>query len=462
MRILVFTHNYTPEGNAPASRFTAMCSRWAGMGNDVQVITCTPNFPLGVVFDGYKNKFVQHETIDGVDVTRVWTYVTPNSGTLKRMVNFVAYMFMAVWIALFQKRPDVIIGTSPQFFAAWAGLISSRLHWRRVPFVAEIRDLWPDSIVAVGAMKNKRMLAFIYWLEKLLYRHAAHIVTVGPGYVEDLKEKGVSEQKISVIPNGVDKELFLGQVADEKFRTKYDLNEKIACAYIGTLGMASGLDVVIDAAENLKKQGRDDMRIFFIGDGAVRETIESTAKERDLDNIIFTGMIPKQEVPGVLAAMDICLVHLKKRPLFTRVLPSKIFEMAAMAKPIILGVEGFAAKLIQEANCGICIEPENAEELVSAMEQLANDPELRRRLGENGKKYVLTHYDREKLAEQYCDLILTLLRSSNGCSCPPIVCLGPCPDSVRLPENAERTAESGVKMSENSNENSSENIKPQK
>ncbi|MDR2117686.1 MAG: glycosyltransferase family 4 protein [Planctomycetaceae bacterium] len=405
MRILIFTHNYYPEGNALASRFTAMCRYWVVSGHEVQVITNTPNFPTGHIFDGYKNKFVQHEMLDGVHVTRVWTYITPNKGTLKRMINFIVFMFMSVWIALFQKRPDIIIGSSPQFFAAWAGLISSRLHWRRVPFIAEIRDLWPDSIVAVGAMKNKKLLAIIYRLEKLLYQWSTHIVTVGYGYAEDLKDKGVAEEKISIIPNGVDSELFLNQLPDENFRTKYNLEHKISCAYIGTIGMAAGLEIVLDAAEQLQKSNRNDIIFFLIGDGAEREILQKNAENRQLNNIIFTGMLPKNNVPEILAAIDICFVHLKKKPLFTRVLPSKIFEMAAMKKPIILGVEGFAAQLIREADAGICIEPENTNNFLEALELLVQQPELRKNYGEHGQQHVLKYYNRKHLAEKYIQII---------------------------------------------------------
>jgi glycosyltransferase involved in cell wall biosynthesis len=343
--------------------------------------------------------------IDGVQVTRVWTYITPNKGTLKRMINFTVFMFMAVWIALFQKRPDIIIGSSPQFFAAWAGLISSRLHWPRIPFIAEIRDLWPDSIVAVGAMENKKLLEIIYLLEKLLYKWATHIVTVGYGYAEDLKEKGVPKEKISIIPNGVDEELFLNQLPDEDFRAKYDLEHKTACAYIGTIGMAAGLEIVLDAAEQLQKCCRNDIIFFLIGDGAEREKLQQDAENRQLNNLIFTGMIPKNNVPKILAAIDICFVHLKKKPLFTRVLPSKIFEMAAMKKPIILGVEGFAAQLIREADAGICIEPENINAFLEAIEILVQQPELRKNYGEHGQQYVLRYYNRKHLAEKYINVM---------------------------------------------------------
>lgn len=409
MRILVFTHNYAPEGNALASRFSAMCSHWAAAGHDVQVITCTPNFPVGVVYEGYRNRFVQHEQIDGVDVVRVWTYVTPNKGTFKRMIHFLVYMVMAVLVSLFQKRPDVMIGSSPQFFCAWAGLLSSRLRWRRVPFVAEIRDLWPDSIVAVGAMKNKIALGFVYFLEKRLYRGATRIVTVGPGYFEDLKEKGVPDDKISIIPNGVDKALFSHAEPDGAFVERYGLDRKTSCAYIGTIGMAAGLDVLLEVAEHLREAGRNDILLLLIGEGAERETLQKKARERRLENLILTGMIPKTRVPGVLAAVDICLVHLKREPLFARVLPSKIFEMAAMQKPIVLGVEGFAARLIEEAGAGIPVTPGHAGEIGRAILELADDPQRRKTLGQSGAAYMLDRYDREKLAGEYLDVLRRML-----------------------------------------------------
>jgi glycosyltransferase involved in cell wall biosynthesis len=228
--------------------------------------------------------------------------------------------------------------------------------------------------------------------------------------LEDLKDKGVPENKISIIPNGVDKEFFLEVMPDEEFKRRYDLEGKISCAYIGTIGMASGLEIVLDAAERLRQQKRTDIKFFLIGDGAERESLQADAEKRGLDNLIFTGMVPKTQVPGVLAVMDICLVHLKKKPLFTRVLPSKIFEMAAMGKPIILGVEGFAAELVREADCGVCIEPENVSEFLSALENLSSSSVARKRLGENGHRYVTEHYDRKVLSEQYVTILSQLVK----------------------------------------------------
>ena len=385
---------------------SAMCSQWARQGHDVQVITCAPNVPDGAVYEGYKNKLCQRETINDVKVTRVWTYITANKGTLKRIINYVSFMVTAVIASWFRKRPDIIIATSPQFFCGWAGLLASRLRLRRIPFILEIRDLWPDSIVAVGAMKEgSRLLKILYQLEKWMYAGATHIVTVGEGYWQELIEKNVPGSKISIIPNGIDKHLFEPMLSDPDVVEQYGLENRTSCAYIGTIGMAAGLDVMLDAARELKLIGRDDIRLLAIGDGAERESLQKQAEEQGFDNLIFTGRLPKEQIPGMLASVDICFVHLKKCDLFKRVMPSKIFEMAAMQRPIILGVEGFASKVVQEAKAGVCIEPENAENLVATLCELADHPRRCGQYGRDGREYMLANYDREVLSDEYLDIL---------------------------------------------------------
>ncbi|MBQ2721583.1 MAG: glycosyltransferase family 4 protein, partial [Opitutales bacterium] len=203
MKILFLTHYYTPEGNAPASRVSALAERWAKDGHDVTILTCAPNVPNGVVYEGYKNKFSQTEVINGVKVVRVWTYIAANKGTLRRIMNFVSYMIMAFMRGLFMKRPDILIATSPQFFCGWAGVLLHSI--KRIPFCLEVRDIWPESIIAVGAKLPSGLLKIISVMEKIMYNSADHIVTVGQGYVEKLKERGIDENKISVVMNGVDR-----------------------------------------------------------------------------------------------------------------------------------------------------------------------------------------------------------------------------------------------------------------
>jgi glycosyltransferase involved in cell wall biosynthesis len=252
-------------------------------------------------------------------------------------------------------------------------------------------------------MRNRRLLRALEWLEQRMYAAAHRIVAVGDGYRAKLIERGVAPERIEVIPNGVDLALFLAGADGGPVRERYRLGDRFVCAYLGTIGMGCGLDVVLRAAARLREQGRDDVRFLLVGDGAVREELEARARAQGLDAVIFTGRQPKSDVPAFLAATDACLVHLTRTDLFKTVLPSKIFEAAAMQKPILLGVEGFAADLVASAEAGICIQPENEDELLEAVEKLRADPHLGRSLGRQGYERIASRYTYDRLARDYAD-----------------------------------------------------------
>ena len=341
------------------------------------MITGVPNVPDGVVYAGYRNDWFRREHHLGVEVLRVWTYLAPNKGTVRRILNYLSFMVGATLAGLYVRRPDVVIATSPQFFCGWAGVLVTSL--RRLPFILEIRDLWPESIEAVGAIRNRRLLRSLEWLERRMYAAADQIVTVGEGYRDKLVERGVSPERLDVVPNGVDLDLFLAGADGRAVRERYGLAQRFVLAYLGTIGMGCGLDVVLRAARRLHDRGDDGVRFLLVGEGAVREELEAKARAEGLAEVIFTGRQPKSDMPAFLAAADACLVHLTRTELFKTVLPSKIFEAAAMKKPIVLGVEGFASALVSQAEAGICIQPENEDELLEAVEKLAADPSLARR-----------------------------------------------------------------------------------
>ncbi len=413
-RILFLTHYFPPEGNAPASRVHEMCRRWVRAGHKVTVITCAPNHPSGKVYKGYHNWPLQRERIDGITVLRVWSFLAANKGKRRRGLNFISYMLTSMLLALFLRRPDVLIATSPQFFCGWAGVLVTAL--KRIPFILEIRDIWPESIRAVGATDRSWLIWLLERMEQQMYDSAHRIVTVGAGYREQLISRGVAASKVEIVTNGVDRELFVSHAGDGAVRTQYGLGDSFVCAYVGTIGMAAGLEVALRAAKILRDKGRHDIKLMLVGDGATRQELEQSARQQGLDNVIFTGRIEKKAVPELLAAVDACLVHLRRQELFESVLPSKIFEAAGMERPIILGVKGHAARLVQAAGCGICIEPENEQELVGAIERLADDRELGARLGQSGQQYVREHFDRDKLSEQYFRVIREAIDT-----CPIIV-----------------------------------------
>jgi glycosyltransferase involved in cell wall biosynthesis len=279
---------------------------------------------------------------------------------------------------------------------------------RPIPLVLEIRDIWPESIQAVGALRGRAVLAVLRWLEKTMYQQADWIVTVGEGYKRQLVARGVPESKIEVIPNGVDWDILAGATPEgaQAIRKQHDLSNRFVCGYLGTIGMACGLDVVLKAAQRcLEDPDLSSVQFLIVGDGAVRASLQEQAVARGLTNVRFTGRVPKEQIPDWLQVCDACLVHLKAQPLFETVLPSKIFEAFGMSKPIILGVRGEAAKLVEMAGGGVVIEPENADELVEAVRWMMTHPDQAHQMGQNASAWVRRHYDRDHLSDRYLELL---------------------------------------------------------
>ncbi len=404
MHILFLSHYFVPENNAPAARVHALAREWTNLGHRVTVLTGAPNVPSGVVYEGYANRLFQQELVGDIRTARVWTYLAANRGRVRRGLNYLSYMATAgVAGCALRPRADVVIATSPQFFAGWAGLPVSHAH--RAPFVLEIRDIWPDSITAVGALREGRAIRALGTLERKLYDAADHIVTVGDGYRQNMIRKGVPAAKIDVVTNGVDADLFTPRAPDAALLARLGLSDRFVITFAGTIGMASGLEVALGAARRLKEQGRGDIAFLLVGDGAVRAELETAARSQGLDNVVFTGLVPRGELPAYLASSDACLVHFRKQKLFSTILPSKFFEDAAMAKPILLGFEGEALAMLEEADCGIAFEPGNGAELAEAILRLAADREAAARLGENGRRYVLERFDRRALAHDYLEIL---------------------------------------------------------
>ena len=400
MKILFFSHYYTPEGNAPATRVSALCERWVKAGHDVTVVTCPPNVPNGIVYDGYANKRTS-EVINGVKVERIKLYIAANKGAIKRMFNFVSYFFKALMAAIRLPKPDVVIATSPQIFCGYAGVWFKRL--RRVPLIIEIRDIWPESMEAVGAKIPRFGYRRLEQVERAMYRVSDKIVTVGEGYFDRLAEKGVPNDKMSIIMNGTDLAVYRPLSKNEELLKAHGLDGKFVVSYIGTVGMACGLEVVLDTAEKL----RDVEKVVFVivGDGAYRIKLEEESKKRGLKNVVFTGRQPKSSMPDWVASSDASLVHLKASGLFKTVMPSKIFESAGCKRPIIMGVDGYAKKLVMDAKAGLDMKPESADSLVECVQKLVDNPGLCKQLGENAYSNIALVHNRDKQADDYLEVL---------------------------------------------------------
>jgi glycosyltransferase involved in cell wall biosynthesis len=411
MRILFLSHYYPPEVNAPASRTSEHCRAWAAAGHDVTVITCAPNHPAGKIYPGYRNRLHQRETIDGVEVVRVWTLLAANEGFLMRSLNYLSYMVSATLAVPFQKRPDVVISTSPQFFCGLAGLPAKWL--RRIPWILEVRDLWPESIVTVGAMRKGRAVRLLEWIEQRAYRSADHIVSVTDSFVAHIAARGGKAERISVIKNGVDLSLFQKSTDDaEAAKQALGLQGKFIAAYVGTHGLAHGLDTILEAAEALKDQPH--IAFLMVGDGAERTRLVEAAATRKLANVHILGQRPKADMPGIWSATDASLILLKRSDLFHKVIPSKMFEAMAMQCPIVLGVEGEAKALLEAGQAGMAIEPENARELATAVLKLAGDRELAANYGRQGAAFVKANFDRSVLAARYLGVVEQTMAARAG------------------------------------------------
>jgi len=403
MHILFLSDNFPPEVNAPASRTFEHCREWVKAGHQVTVITCVPNFPKGKVFVGYRNRVWQSEDMEGIRVIRVWSYITRNEGFAKRILDYLSFMVTAVLASLFVRRVDVIVGTSPQFFTACAAYAVGAV--KRRPWIFELRDIWPESIRAVGAMKKERLLDLLERLELFLYRKATAMVSVTNAFKQNLVDRGIDPAKIFVVTNGVDTSRFAPIPKDQALLADLQLNDAFVAGYIGTHGMAHGLDTVIDAAKVLANTERAArIRIVMLGDGAHRQRLEDRAKDEGLNNIQFINSVPKSQVTRYWSILDASIIHLKKSELFTTVIPSKMFECMGMAIPILHGVEGESADIVIKHEIGLTFEPENHLALVERLLVLHDDWEVRERLARNGPLAAL-QYDRRALAEKMLAVI---------------------------------------------------------
>lgn len=409
MRVLFLTHYFPPEVNAPASRTFEHCRAWARDGHDVAVVTNVPNHPAGRLYPGYRNALAQTETVSGIKVYRLWTFLAANRGVLRRSLGYFSYLAMVVLAAPFLPRADVVVSTSPQFFCGLAGYFVSRL--KRIPWVLEIRDLWPESIVAVGAVQRSLLLRWLVWLANFAYRKADRIVCVTDSFKEAIVAEGISPEKIEVIKNGVDLEFFSPErsVGPEAARIPglENTQGKFVVSYVGTHGMAHGLDTVLGAAEMVRDL--PDVLFLLVGDGAERDHL---VKQRDmmrLDNVVMLEQQPKTRMPAVWAVTDVSLVVLKDQPLFRTVIPSKIFESMAMMKPVILGVRGESESLLADSGGGICVQPESPAQLARAVRRLYADADERRRMGLAGRQFVEQRFDRRVLAARFAAMLQGLV-----------------------------------------------------
>lgn len=406
MHIVFLTDNFPPEVNAPASRTYDHCREWVRAGHHVTVITGVPNFPKGIVFPGYRNRLWQVEWMDGIRVIRVWTYLAANEGFGRRILDYASFMVSGTLAGLFVRPIDVVIGTSPQLFTVCAASLVSRL--RRRPFVFELRDLWPESIEAVGALKASWLLRVLAGVARHLYRHASAIVAVTQSFAEALQGFGIVPEKIHVITNGADLERYRPRPKAAQLVETLGLAGRFVIGYIGTHGLAHGLETLLEGAERLRAlPDGERFRLLFLGDGARKAALQQEAVRRRLDSVIWVDTVPKQEVARYWSLLDAAVIHLRDTPVFRTVIPSKLFEAMAMGIPILHGVEGESARIVEREGCGLTFAPGDAAGFANAVVRLAGDPVLYERCRANARR-AAERYDRRRLARDMLSVLLAV------------------------------------------------------
>ncbi|MFZ0816314.1 MAG: glycosyltransferase family 4 protein [Candidatus Sulfotelmatobacter sp.] len=415
MKILYVSQYFPPEMGAPAARAVELSRHWAAAGHEVTVLTGFPNHPTGVVPREYRDKFrrlVVRERIHGVTVVRTWLLPFPNRKAYERILNYSSFCASAASTGIFLSRPDVVIATSPQLLVGLSGWWLAR--WKRVPFIFEVRDLWPESLAAVGMGNGDSLLhRSLAKIAGFLYRRSDRIVVVTPAFEDYLVEHWrVPREKISVIENGVETDVFAPPVftADSatSLRRELGFEGKFVVSYIGTMGMAHGLETIISAAM-LLQETNPEIAFLLLGEGAEKEHIIALARERGLSNLQFIGQQPREKIPTYISASDVCLVLLKKADIFKTVIPTKMLEFMSCARPVILGVDGQARSILEESQGGLVIEPENAYALAEAIRYLAANRELARELGYNGREHIVRKFSRRQTAGKYIRVLERVL-----------------------------------------------------
>lgn len=403
MHILFLSDNFPPEVNAPASRTYEHCREWVRTGHKVTVITCAPNFPKGKVFEGYRNRIYQVEIMDGIRVIRVWSYVTANEGFLRRVLDYLSFMMSAIFVSPFVGGVDIVVGTSPQFFTACAAFVVGKL--KRRPWVFELRDLWPETIKTIGAMNESLAIRFLERIEMFLYRHADAIVSVTESFRRVLINRGINGEKIFVVTNGVDFSQFTPRKKDEELLRKHGLFGKFVVGYIGTHGMCQALETVIDAAGALKDH---DIAVVMLGDGARKQSLRERADAHGIRNIVFLDTVSKSEVSRFWSILDLSVTHLQRAPLFTTVIPSKLFESMGMGIPVLHGVEGESAEIVRRYQVGVTFTPEDSADLSQKILQLKADSARLAELVKNCAESA-PQFDRTALALRMLDVLKSLV-----------------------------------------------------
>lgn len=404
MHILVVHQYFLGKNDAGGSRWNQFAKYFAARGHKITVLAGTVHYATGKKESQYKGKFIVKEVEgENIEIFRCHVSESYNKSFFGRFWAYISFTFSTVWAGLFKvKYADVVLCTSPPLTVGLTGWILSKL--KRIPMIFEVRDLWPESAIDTGVLTNKWLIRLSYWLEKKSYQSSCWINVLTPAFEQALIEKkNIRPDRISMIPNGADMDIFKPGELNNWVREKHNLQDKFVVTYVGAHGRANALIQLVNIAEKLKNN--DDIRIMLVGAGMEKPMLQEEVQKRGLNNIVFVNAVPKEQIVDYIAASDVCTAVLKKVDTFKTVYPNKVFDYMSAKRPIILAIDGVARKLVEEAKAGVYVEPENPDEFINALVKLKNNEGICRELGENGLKYVAKNFDREVLADKYISVI---------------------------------------------------------
>jgi glycosyltransferase involved in cell wall biosynthesis len=404
MHILLVHQSFAAIDEPGGTRHHELARYLAERGDRVTVIASPVSYLTGTARGGRMPWVRQEDGGQGVTVLRAYTYPDLHRSFIHRVFSFLSFMVSSFLIGLRVREVDIIWGTSPPIFqgaTAWA-----LSKFKRVPFLFEVRDLWPAFAVAVGVLKQPWLIRGSEWLEGFLYRHADQVMVNSPGFIEHVTSRGA--KKVDLVPNGADASMFDPHSRGEDFRRKHKLGPggdrgTFLALYAGAHGLSNDLEILLQAAEKIRDC--EEITIVLLGDGKEKSNLIMKAEVMGLSNVRFLPPVPKTEMPGALAAADACIAILKPVPLYATVYPNKVFDYMAAGRAVILAIEGVIREVINDARAGLPVPPGNPEALAEAIRQLSTSPELRQEMGVNGRQYVEAHFDRPIIAGQLARLM---------------------------------------------------------
>ena len=402
MHILLIHQAFASLDEAGGTRHFEIATNLAKKGHSITILTS----PISYLSGQKVNSRNIEELEDGkIKILRTYAYPALHKSFFHRTLNFISFMTSSFLRGIQLKDLDMVWGTSPPIFQAASAWLLARL--KRIPFLLEIRDLWPAFAIEVGVLKNPLLILLSQWLEKFLYHHADMVVVNSPGFIEHVKNKGA--KKVELIPNGSDIHLFTTPNDGSVFRKKLRIQDKYVVTYAGAHGISNDLEVVLKAAKLLSDHPR--IHFLLVGDGKEKPSLVENARKLNLTNLTFIDAISKNKIAEVLAASDACLAILKPLEMYKTTYPNKVFDYMAAGKPVLLAIDGVIRQVVEEAKCGIFIEPGNAEDMGKKILWLSNHPGEAKNMGMSGRRQIEEKFDRARLAGRFIAVFEELIKN---------------------------------------------------